>query len=78
LCLWYIVLLYILTFFSASDQSDENGNITFNFEYNVSSIEKIFTSPEKVIEDVPAFWKNEDAYRLMKSWHRYNDDLPPS
>jgi hypothetical protein len=47
--------------FSASDQSDENGNITFNFEYNVSSIEKIFTSPEKVIEDVPAFWKNEDA-----------------
>ena len=53
--------------------SDKNPKIKFNFKYDASSIKKIISSPEEVIEDVSAFWENENAYRLMKSWHQYND-----
>jgi hypothetical protein len=53
--------------------SDGNQRITFALTYDVSSIEKIFASPEKVMKDVPAFWENENAYRILKSWHRYNN-----
>lgn len=52
--------------------SDKNRKIVFHLAYDASSIEKIFTLPERVMEDIPAFWESEDAYRLMKSWHRYN------
>jgi tetratricopeptide (TPR) repeat protein len=51
----------------------DDREITFNLTYDASSIGKIFTSPEEVMEDVPGFWENENAYRLLKSWHRYNN-----
>jgi hypothetical protein len=41
--------------------------------YDISSLEKIIESPEEVIDNIHAFWEKENAYRLMKSWHRYNN-----
>jgi len=75
-----LILLIVTTIASSLDTqnkfgqiSDKNQEIVFNLAYDPSSIEKIFASPEKVIENVSAFWETEDAYRLIKSWHRYNN-----
>ena len=52
---------------------DSVEEIVFNLTYDTSSLDKIFADPASVIGDVTGFWEGEDAYRLLKSWHRYNN-----
>ena len=37
-------------------------------KFDISSIEKIFKNPDKVLKDVEGFWKNEAAFQLALGW----------
>jgi len=52
--------------------AEKNQGIEFNLTYDASSIEKLFTATEEVLKDISGFWETENAYRLIKGWHRYN------
>jgi len=41
---------------------------TAKINFDISSLDKIFLNPEKVLKDVEGFWKDERAYQLALGW----------
>jgi len=37
--------------------------------FDVSSVEKIILTPETILENPDAFWKEDEAYQLLMGWH---------
>lgn len=44
--------------------------------FDVSSVEKIILEPEKILENPDQFWKDDDAYVLVASWHEQINQPP--
>ncbi|UCD94571.1 MAG: hypothetical protein JSU69_00530 [Candidatus Zixiibacteriota bacterium] len=38
--------------------------------FDISSMEKVYLHPEKILADPEKFWQDDDAYRLTQIWHK--------
>jgi hypothetical protein len=53
--------------------SDGDACLDYPVLFDISSLEAVILRPERILEDVEAFWREDKAYQLMSVWHEVND-----
>lgn len=52
--------------------ADARSCLQSRIRFDSSSLEAIVLRPEDILADVDAFWRKDDAYKLMMKWHEFS------